>query len=252
MAKTDWVFGIHAVSALLARSPEKITEIHLQKGREDGKIQELCEQAARFGISCTRVEKKQLLAWAQGGNHQGVVAKVRPAQARDEGFLKALLERRSDPVLLLVLDSVTDPHNLGACLRTAEAVGVDAVIAPKDKASGLTPVVRKVSVGAAELIPFVQVTNLARTLEMLQRMGVWVLGTALDEASSSLYKADLRGNLALVMGAEGTGMRRLTQQQCDGLIHIPMAGQIQSLNVSVAAGVCLFEAYRQRMQPVDQ
>jgi len=174
-----------------------------------------------------------------------VVAEVSPSQVWGEPMLDELLDRSEAPPLLLVLDGVTDPHNLGACLRTADAAGALAVIVPKDKSATLNATVRKVACGAAEVVPLVAVTNLARTLEKLQKRGVWIVGTA-GEASQELYSQDLSGPIALVMGAEGKGMRRLTREHCDYLVRLPMAGSVSSLNVSVATGVCLFEALRQR------
>ena len=182
--------------------------------------------------------------WVEGV-HQGVVADVSPSQVWGEAMLDELLDRTEGAPLLLVLDGVTDPHNLGACLRSADAAGALAVIVPKDKSATLTPTVRKVACGAAEVIPLVAVTNLARTLEKLQQRGLWVVGTA-GEAEVSIYDQDLTGPTILIMGAEGKGMRRLTREHCDYLVKLPMAGSVSSLNVSVATGVCLFEAQRQR------
>jgi len=191
------------------------------------------------------VVKKHFLDEKAQGNHQGVAARAKPVQAKGENELLSQLDALDGAPLLLVLDTITDPHNLGACLRTADAAGVHAVIAPKDKAVGITATVSKVACGAAESVPFYQVTNLARTLKELQDRGIWLFGTA-GEASESVYKTDLKGPIAIVMGAEGKGLRRLTREACDHLIHIPMAGDVSSLNVSVATGVCLFEAVRQR------
>lgn len=244
--KPEWLYGIHTVSAVLANHPERVLELKLQDGRQDQKLEQLESLAAQHGVSCQRVSRKALDHQFQDANHQGVAARCRLAQAQDEHQLLDRLDRLEKPPLLLVLDSVTDPHNLGAVLRSADASGVDAVITTRDKSVGLTPVVRRVAVGAAELVPFIQVTNLARLLETLQERGIWVIGTELDDTAASLYQVDLRGPVALVMGAEGSGLRRLTRERCDQLVYIPMLGQIQSLNVSVAAGVCLFEALRQR------
>src|SRR5690606_24621004 len=192
-------------------------------------------------IHATRDELEALAP----GNHQGVVALCESGEVRDEHFLFEHLATLGHPPLLLVLDGITDPHNLGACLRTADAAGVDLVIAPKDNSVGITATVRKVASGAAETVPFVVVTNLARTLKQLQGAGMWIIGTD-GEAPVTVYQADLKGPLALVMGAEGKGMRRLTRETCDGLVKLPMAGSVSSLNVSVAAGICLYEAVRQR------
>jgi 23S rRNA (guanosine2251-2'-O)-methyltransferase len=204
----------------------------------------LVELATQQRISVGQRERRELDEWAEGV-HQGVVAEVSPSQVWGEAMLEELLDRHEGVPLLLVLDGVTDPHNLGACLRTADAAGALAVVVPKDKSATLNATVRKVACGAAEVMPLVAVTNLARTLEKLQKRGLWVVGTA-GEADQEIYQQDLRGPLVLVMGAEGKGMRRLTREHCDFLVKLPMAGSVSSLNVSVAAGVCLFEALRQR------
>jgi len=238
------VFGIHAVTNLLKRSPERVREVYLQQGRDDEKLQTLFSLAKKNSIH-VQVVKKHFLEEKAQGNHQGVAARAKPVQAKGENELLSQLDALDGAPLLLVLDTITDPHNLGACLRTADAAGVHAVIAPKDKAVGITATVSKVACGAAESVPFYQVTNLARTLKELQDRGIWLFGTA-GEASESVYKSDLKGPIAIVMGAEGKGLRRLTREACDHLIHIPMAGDVSSLNVSVATGVCLFEAVRQR------
>lgn len=238
------VFGIHAVTNLLKRSPERVRELYLQQGRDDEKLQSIFTLAKKNSIH-VQVVKKPFLDEKAQGNHQGVAARAKPVQAKGENELFAQLDGLEESPFLLILDSVTDPHNLGACLRTADAAGVHAVIAPKDKAVGITATVSKVACGAAETVPFYQITNLARTLKELQERGIWLYGTA-GEASESVYKTDLKGPIAIVMGAEGKGLRRLTREACDHLIHIPMAGDVSSLNVSVATGVCLFEAVRQR------
>ncbi|EAT12312.1 23S rRNA (guanosine(2251)-2'-O)-methyltransferase RlmB [Bermanella marisrubri] len=238
------VFGIHAVKNLLKRSPERVREIFLQKGRDDERLMDIVQLANKNSINLQAVKKTVLDDRAQG-NHQGVIARAKPVQSKDENQLLQQLDSLDEPAFLLVLDSVTDPHNLGACLRTADAAGVHGVIAPKDKAVGLTATVSKVACGAAESVPFYQVTNLARTMKELQERGIWLYGTA-GEASESVFKTDLKGPIAIVMGAEGKGLRRLTREACDHLINIPMAGDVSSLNVSVATGVCLFEAVRQR------
>ncbi len=242
-------YGLHAVSALLQRSPQQVLRLVVQSGRQDGRMQKLLAQARRDGIAVDEQPRAELDRLCSG-NHQGVIAELSGSDAGEgsdwrEEDLPGLVEAAAEP-LLLVLDGVTDPHNLGACLRSADAAGATAVIAPKDKAAGLTPVVRKVACGAAEHVPFIQVTNLARTLQQLQESGVWVVGAA-GEATESLYERDLTGPLALVLGAEGGGMRRLTKERCDFLVSLPMAGSVSSLNVSVATGVCLFEAVRQRV-----
>lgn len=244
------VYGLHAVQALLKSSPQQVQELLLLRGRKDQKLQKIIRQAEQNDIAIRYVDRRALdEKVGDDGNHQGALAICAgETKVYDEQFLKSLLqelEDRSEAPFLLVLDGVTDPHNLGACLRSAEAAGVHAVIAPKDNAAGLTPTARKVACGAAEVLPFVTVTNLARTLQMLQKAGVWIFGAA-GEAEQDVYQSSLTGPLALVMGAEGPGLRRLTRENCDHLIKIPMAGEVSSLNVSVATGVCLFEAVRQR------
>ena len=245
MSDTDWAYGLHAVEALLKHNHDSIIHLYVLQGRNDERIETVLTRATRLTIPVTALSRAELDQKVEGV-HQGVLAECKPLQLeRSEGFLKQLLAGLEHAPFLLVLDGVTDPHNLGACIRSAEAAGVDAVIVPKDKSALMTPVVRKVACGAAESLPFIAVTNLVRTLKFLQESGIWVLGAA-GEATQSIYKSDLRGPLALVMGSEGAGMRRLTREQCDVLFAIPMAGEISSLNVSVSAGVCLFEAVRQR------
>lgn len=242
------VYGIHAVSAALKRSGAVAEILIAEDGRLNPRLTKLLDQARNMGVKIRKVKREALDDAAQGERHQGIVAVLSGSEMPVvAGDLEDLLEVLDHPPLLLVLDGVQDPHNLGACLRSADAAGVDAVIVPKDKAVGLTPVVRKVACGAAESVPFFQVTNLARTLRDLQERGIWLIGAA-GEAEKSLYQADLSGPLALVMGAEEQGMRRLTREHCDLLVSIPMAGSVSSLNVSVATGVCLFEAVRQRRQ----
>lgn len=246
MAATELVFGLHSVEAVL-RHPNGVVELWLDAARRDQRLQALAAAAEAAGVRPQWVERQTLDKLAGGGRHQGAAARVRPAEARSEAFLDRLLTELEVPPFLLILDGVTDPHNLGACLRSADAAGVHAVIAPRDKACGLTPVARKVASGAAATVPFVQVTNLARTLRLLKDAGVFLVGAAV-ETETVLYDADLRGALGIVLGAEGSGLRRLTREHCDVLVRIPMVGNVESLNVSVAAGVCLFEALRQRMQ----
>lgn len=243
-AAPEWVYGFHSVQALLKTEPHRISEIRMLRGRTDQRAVKVRALAEQHGIAITVVGRDELEALAPG-NHQGVVALSAAGEVRDEHFLFEFLETLDHPPLLLVLDEVTDPHNLGACLRTADAAGVDAVIAPKDNSVGITATVRKVASGAAETVPFVVVTNLARVIRQLQERGCWVTGTDGD-APLSLYQADLKGPVVLVMGAEGKGMRRLTRESCDVLVNLPMAGAVTSLNVSVATGICLFEAVRQR------
>lgn len=246
MAQQEFLYGLHAVQAVIEREPERILELMVLKGRTDDRLGEIINQARRFGISVQFCHRKSLDDKVDGEQHQGVVAKAKPARMLDENDLAGIVEKADKP-FLLILDGVTDPHNLGACLRTADAAGVHAVVVPKDKSAGLNGTVSKVACGAAETMPFVQVTNLARTLKSLQDAGVWVIGTA-GEASQTLYDTKLNGPMALVMGAEGKGMRRLTRETCDELIKLPMAGSVSSLNVSVATGVCLYEVVRQRQQ----
>ncbi|MFI2811936.1 MULTISPECIES: 23S rRNA (guanosine(2251)-2'-O)-methyltransferase RlmB [Microbulbifer] len=247
---TEIVYGLHAVQALLKSSPQQVQELLLLRGRRDQKLQKLVRQAEKNDIALRYVDRRALdEKVGDDGNHQGVVAVCAgAAKVYDERFLKELLEtldQKSEAPFLLILDGVTDPHNLGACLRSAEAAGVHAVIVPKDKSAGLTPTARKVACGAAEVLPLVTVTNLARTMQQLQQAGVWIFGAA-GEAEQDVFAASLTGGVALAMGAEGSGLRRLTREHCDHLIRIPMAGEVSSLNVSVATGVCLFEAVRQR------
>lgn len=244
MSQLEKIYGLHAVEALLRHHPKRVKQVWLAEGRGDPRVQVLIELAAQARVSVGQCERREMDAWVEGV-HQGVVADVSPSQVWGEAMLDELLDRAEGPPLLLVLDGVTDPHNLGACLRTADAAGALAVIVPKDKSATLNATVRKVACGAAEVIPLVAVTNLARTLEKLQQKGLWVVGTA-GEAEQSLYAQDLTGPIVLVMGAEGRGMRRLTREHCDYFVRLPMAGSVSSLNVSVATGVCLFEALRQR------
>jgi 23S rRNA (guanosine2251-2'-O)-methyltransferase len=245
MAQEERIFGLHAVRTVLERRPQAVLSLTVQAGRTDKRLQALLDLAKPHGIAVHPRAVAELDAAAEGGVHQGVVARVRPAPTLDERDLLDLVDGLQRPAFLLVLDGITDPHNLGACLRTADAAGVDCVIAPKDRAAGLTPAARKVAAGAAETVPFAQVTNLVRTLEALKEAGVWVVGTA-GEAEDDIYAVDLAGPLAVVMGAEGDGMRRLTRETCDRLVRLPMAGGVESLNVSVATGVVLYEAVRQR------
>ncbi|MCC6075995.1 23S rRNA (guanosine(2251)-2'-O)-methyltransferase RlmB [Pseudomonas sp. GCM10022188] len=244
MSQWERVYGVHAVEALLRHHPKRVKQLWLAEGRQDPRVQALVQLANEARVPVGQRERRELDEWAEGV-HQGVVAEVSPSQVWGENFLEELLARGGSVPLLLVLDGVTDPHNLGACLRTADAAGVQAVIVPKDKSATLNATVRKVACGAAEVVPLVAVTNLARTLEKLQQQGLWVVGTA-GEATQEIYDLDLRGPTVLVMGAEGKGMRRLTREHCDYLAKLPMGGSVSSLNVSVATGVCLFEAVRQR------
>ena len=240
------IVGIHAVRAALKYGAQRIESLWFDTARKDRRLRQLLDEARAHGVDATPVDRAALDRMTAGANHQGVVARGEMPTALDEQGLDRLLAGLDVPPLLLVLDGVTDPHNLGACLRSADAAGVQAVVAPRDRSGGLTPVACKVASGAAETVPFVQVTNLARTLRHLQQAhGLFVVGTA-DSADTDLFDADLRGGLALVMGAEGGGLRRLTRDGCDLLVRLPMAGRVESLNVAVATGVCLFEAVRQR------
>ena len=233
--------GLHAVEAALKEGG--VTELLVAAGRRDKRMEALLTLAHRAEVPVREVHRRELDQLAGGERHQGVVAYARAAKVRGEGELHELLDALSEPPFLLILDGITDPHNLGACLRSADAAGVHAVIAPRDKAAGLTATARKVASGAA--VPFFQVTNLARTLRELQERGIWLVGAA-GEAESEIYAVDLTGALGVVMGAEGAGLRRLTREHCDTLAKIPMGGAVESLNVSVATGVILFEARRRR------
>lgn len=239
------IFGLHAVQALLERHPERVLSLHVMSARGDKKMENVLTLAKAAHIHIETTSRQTLDKLAHDGNHQGVVAQCAKAKTFQESDLTAFLEGIDGPPFLLILDGVQDPHNLGACFRSADAAGVHAIIAPKDKSVGITPVVSKVACGAAEALPFIQVTNLARSMETIKAHGVWVYGAA-GEAEKTIYQTDLKGPLALVMGAEGAGLRRLTRDLCDGLVKIPMAGTVSSLNVSVATGICLFEALRQR------
>jgi 23S rRNA (guanosine2251-2'-O)-methyltransferase len=246
MSDTTVVFGLHAVRTLLQRHPQRASLLVLQKGRDDARSSELARLAQVAGVRTELRDAHELNRLAGNEHHQGACLQIRALGPQGEGTLDELLDRATAP-LLLVLDGVQDPHNLGACLRTADAAGATAVIVPRDRAAGLTPAVRKVASGAAETTPLIQVVNLARTLRWLKEREIWVVG-ADDQAPKSLFETELAGPLALVLGAEGAGLRRLTRESCDLLVAIPMAGTVESLNVSVAAGVLLFEAARQRRQ----
>ncbi|MFM2483107.1 23S rRNA (guanosine(2251)-2'-O)-methyltransferase RlmB [Celerinatantimonas sp. YJH-8] len=244
MSQPYYLYGLHAVQALLECHPERVIDLAVLQGRDDARLEQILRLAQQVGISVQRMGRKALDERAQDTHHQGVVAKVKSAPTLSDKDLPGILAGHDAP-LLLVLDGVTDPHNLGACLRNADAAGAVAVIVPKDNSAQLSAVVRKVAVGAAETVPLVCVTNLARCLRDLQQQGIWIVGTA-GEAEQLIYDCKLTGPMALVMGAEGKGMRRLTRDTCDELVKLPMAGSVSSLNVSVAAGICLFEAVRQR------
>lgn len=241
---SEIIFGIHAVEALLERDPQRFQEVYILKGRDDRRLQPLVSALETQGVVVQIATRQWLDKQADGAVHQGILAKVKPGRQYQEGDLPDLLEKIEQP-FLLILDGVTDPHNLGACLRSADAAGVHAVIVPKDRSASLNATAKKVACGAAETVPLIRVTNLARTMRLLQEYHVWIVGTA-GEADHTLYQSKMAGPMALVMGAEGEGMRRLTREHCDELISIPMAGSVSSLNVSVATGICLFEAVRQR------
>jgi len=249
MAQQEFLYGIHSVAAVLESEPERVLDVMIAKGRSEERINDIVNTARNNGISVQFVHRKTLDEKSDSEQNQGVIARAKPARILDEADLDKIFKSvQSSPNTIpffLVLDGVTDPHNLGACLRNADAAGVQAVIVPKDNAVGLTPVVRKVASGAAENVPLIQVTNLSRTLKYMQQQGVWVIGTA-GEAPQIIYECKIEGAVALVMGAEGKGMRRLTRETCDELIKLPMAGTVSSLNVSVATGICLFEIVRQR------
>ncbi|HSW68738.1 MAG TPA: 23S rRNA (guanosine(2251)-2'-O)-methyltransferase RlmB [Gammaproteobacteria bacterium] len=240
------LFGLHAVQSLLSTHPSRIVRLIALKERHDKRMQSLLDLARENNISIELAPRHELDRLSHHENHQGLIAFCVPSKRYSENDLDKILDQVSGPVLLLILDGVQDPHNLGACLRSADAAGVHAVIAPKDKSAGMTPTVAKVASGAADTVPFIQVTNLARTLRELAERNIWIYGAAAD-AEKSLYQADLTGPTALVLGAEGSGLRRLTREHCDNLLNIPMKGSVSSLNVSVAAGVFLFEAVRQRI-----
>ncbi len=239
------VYGLHAVLAVLTRRPADVLRLSIVAARGDARARELRELAAKHGVKVVGATTESLDQEAGGAAHQGVVAEVRPSVPLDENSLLDLLTTAKDHSLVLVLDGVSDPHNLGACLRTADAAGATAVVAPRDRAAGLTPVVRKVAAGAAETVPFAQVTNLARSLRDMKQAGLWIAGMD-EDGEKELYQAGLTGPLAVVMGSEGRGLRRLTRECCDFSLRLPMQGAVQSLNVSVATGIVLYEVLRQR------
>lgn len=238
-----WIAGINAVAAAL-EAGGSLTEVLIEQRAKNPRLQEIAAAAKAADVAVRFVPTEQLDRMAQGARHQGVVAQQVEQRAYDERDLEGLIEFVAKP-LLLILDGVQDPHNLGACLRTAAAAGVTAVIVPKDRAVGLTPTVRKIAAGGAERVPLVRVTNLARSMKQLQEAGVWIVGLA-GEVEASLYDIDLRGPIAIAMGSEGDGLRRLSREHCDYLAQIPMHSGMESLNVSVATGISLFEALRQR------
>jgi len=255
MSSPKVLFGFHAVGVRLKTAPKSIIEIYFEPTRRDARMRQFLDKVAEYGVKLIEADGLRLSKLAGSHGHQGVAARVQ--EIKQVHSLDELLENleagnaglppneRANP-LILVLDGVTDPHNLGACLRVADGAGVHAVIAPKDHAAGINATVAKVASGAAETVPYFMVTNLARTLNELKERNIWIIGTS-DSASQTLYQADFKGPVALVLGAEGDGMRQLTAKTCDQLVSIPMRGAVESLNVSVASGVCLYEALRQRL-----
>ena len=250
MAKAEHYYGVHAVESLLQLEPERVLTLFTLKGRDDQRLQKILTLAEPFGISVQKASRDTLEKLAGLPFHQGVVAAVRPQPTLNEDDLEQLLTQKKD-VLILALDQVTDPHNLGACIRTAAAMGVDAVVVPRDRSASLTPTARKVAAGGAEKVKFIQVTNLGKTLAAMKLQDVKVVGTLLDETAKPIQSSDLTGRLVIVMGAEDTGIRPINQAQCDEKVYIPMAGDLQSLNVSVATGMALYEASRQRLMKVQ-
>jgi 23S rRNA (guanosine2251-2'-O)-methyltransferase len=243
MADTRIIYGFHAVTSRLRQSPAVVKEIYIDAAREDGRVHELLKAAESRGARVMRVDDKRLDGLTHHARHQGVAARIEPPPLPTH--IEDVLEAVKEPPLLLILDGVTDPHNLGACLRVADAMGAHAIIAPKDRSAGITAAVSKVASGAAEAVPYITVTNLARSMRELKEKGVWLVG-ADERAQQALFEARVAGPLAWVLGAEGEGMRRLTRETCDELVRIPMYGSVESLNVSVSAGICLAETRRQR------
>ncbi|AYO96025.1 23S rRNA (guanosine(2251)-2'-O)-methyltransferase RlmB [Xanthomonas axonopodis] len=244
--QNQWIVGVNAVASSVENDADNVREVLIEAGSKNPRLTEIEEQARRKGIDVRRVDTQALDGVGGQVRHQGVAARYAAARLWAENELEGLVEAAEGRALVLILDGVQDPHNLGACLRSAAAAGVTAVVIPKDKSATVNATVRKTSAGAADRIPVVAVTNLARCLRDLQKQGVWLYGLA-GEAEASLYSVDLRGNVGLVLGGEADGLRRLTREHCDGLVKIPMPGEIESLNVSVATGVTLFEAVRQRL-----
>lgn len=247
MSDTRIIYGFHAVTSRLRQSAASVKELYLDSSREDRRAQDLLKAAETAGARVMRVDEKRLDGMTHSARHQGVAARIE--LARLPTHIEDVLDVLQEPALLLILDGVTDPHNLGACLRVADGMGVHAVMAPKDRAVGINATVSKVASGAAETVPYIAVTNLARAMRELKDRGIWLVG-ADERAEQNLYGAKLSGPLAWVLGAEGEGMRRLTRENCDELIRIPMMGSVESLNVSVSAGVCLSESRRQRLKGV--
>ena len=244
--KSSKLFGLHSVQAALDYSPNKIHKAWVDTGRQDKRLTQAIDNLLDLGIEPEKVDRKKLDRLAENNNHQGIVIEVEMPSELTESDLKTAVENLTTTALFLVLDNVQDPHNLGACLRTADATGVHGVIITKDNATGITPTVCKVASGAAETVPVYQVTNLARTLRWLKGEGLWIMGAA-GETAQTIYSADFSVPMALVVGTEGKGLRRLTKEQCDVLVSVPMLGKVESLNLSVATGVLLYEAVRQRL-----
>ena len=244
--KLTKIYGLHSAQAALDYSAENILQVWVDSHRQDKRLSEIIKQLGDLGLNTEKTDRKKLDRLAGGTNHQGIVIEIEMPAAKSEDELKTDLLNIPTPPLFLVLDNVQDPHNLGACLRTADATGVNGVIITKDNATGITPTVCKVASGAAETVPVYQITNLARTLRWLKDQGLWILGAAGD-GDQTIYQADLKVPMALVIGAEGKGLRRLTREECDILVKLPMLGKIESLNLSVATGVFLYEVVRQRM-----
>jgi 23S rRNA (guanosine2251-2'-O)-methyltransferase len=248
--KSSKLFGLHSVQAALDYSPKKIHQAWVDSGRQDKRLTQAVDDLLALGISPEKVDRKRLDRLADNNNHQGIVIEVEMPGELSESDLKTAVENLTETALFLVLDNVQDPHNLGACLRTADATGVHGVIITKDNATGITPTVCKVASGAAETVPVYQVTNLARTLRWLKGEGLWIMGAA-GETAQTVYTTDFTIPMALVVGTEGKGLRRLTKEQCDVLVSVTMLGQVESLNLSVATGVLLYEAVRQRLAAVN-
>jgi 23S rRNA (guanosine2251-2'-O)-methyltransferase len=245
MAQETWIVGINPVEGALANDPERVRELLVEQNSKNARINEILAAARKHGIQVRTMGKDQLEKMSGEARHQGVVARYETPPMLGENELESLVEKAGPDCLVLVLDGVTDPHNLGACLRSAAAAKVTAVVVPKDRAVGLTPTVRRASAGGADLVPLVAVTNLARALRAMKDAGVWITGLA-GETEQSIYQVDFKGPAALVLGSEGDGMRHLTRETCDFIAKIPMPGSMESLNVSVATGIVLFEALRQR------
>ena len=247
MSERSWVHGVHAVRWLLKQHPKRVRVLYVQDSREDARAVELLGLAREAGIDVKRIEGRRLDEWTGAAAHQGIAADVQPSRSWNESELLTHLDQQPEPALLLLLDGVQDPHNLGACLRTANACGVQAVVVPRDRAAGLTSTVRKVAAGAAELVPLVTVTNLARCMRLLKERDIWLIG-ADAQAERGTFEAELKGAIGIVMGGEGAGLRRLTREACDLLVRLPMHGAVESLNVSVATGMMLYEVLRQRQK----